>query len=138
MRLMYWYKYLPLPALSNFVRDCVVQPLFFSSLYSLLLALGSHYRIVVPSSISAPVSMLFDGFFMVQCVVVLAIVYIVYTVIYRLYFHPLARFPGPKLAAITYWYEFYYDIVRRGQYTFKLRELHEKYGEFAQSIGEFG
>ena len=49
-------------------------------------------------------------------------------IIYRLYFHPLANFPGPKLAAITWWYEIYYEIILRGQYTFKLGELHKEYG----------
>ncbi|KAI9702616.1 MAG: hypothetical protein M1820_006122 [Bogoriella megaspora] len=49
-------------------------------------------------------------------------------VIYRLAFHPLARFPGPKLAAITHLYEVYYDVWLGGQYTFKLRELHQRYG----------
>jgi|SRR5277367_1823111 len=48
--------------------------------------------------------------------------------IYRLYFSPIAQFPGPKLAAVTFWYEFYYDIILRGQYVFKVRELHAKYG----------
>ena len=74
--------------------------------------------------------MLFEAFFVVKCVAALAVIRVVYGIIYRLYFHPLAKFPGPKLATITYWYEFYYDIIRRGQFTFKLRELHEKYGEF--------
>lgn len=50
-------------------------------------------------------------------------------VFYRLFQHPLARYPGPKLAAITRWYEGYYDVIQNGQYTFKLRELHDKYGE---------
>ena len=54
----------------------------------------------------------------------------VYLVIYRLYFHPLRQFPGPKLAICTYLYENYYEIVRQGQYTFKLRELHDIYGNF--------
>ncbi|KAI1818677.1 putative cytochrome P450 [Poronia punctata] len=56
------------------------------------------------------------------------ILYLAGLVIYRLYFHPLASFPGPKLAAATVWYEFYYDGVQRGQYTFKIQEMHDKYG----------
>ncbi|KAI9673869.1 MAG: hypothetical protein M1817_002075 [Caeruleum heppii] len=48
--------------------------------------------------------------------------------IYRLYFSPVAKFPGPKLAALTLWYEFYHDVVRRGQYIFEVRKMHEKYG----------
>lgn len=48
--------------------------------------------------------------------------------VYSVYFGPLSKFPGPKLAAATLWYEFYYDVVLRGQYTFKIKELHEEYG----------
>jgi hypothetical protein len=48
--------------------------------------------------------------------------------IYRLYFHPLAKFPGPKLAALTSWYEFYHDIIHRGCFIWKLQELHDRYG----------
>ncbi|OKL63057.1 hypothetical protein UA08_01910 [Talaromyces atroroseus] len=55
-------------------------------------------------------------------------VYLVALGIFRLYFSPLAKFPGPKLAALTLWYEFYYDVVRRGRYVFHIRHLHEKYG----------
>jgi hypothetical protein len=47
---------------------------------------------------------------------------------YSVYFGPLAKFPGPKLAAATLWYEFYYDVILRGQYTFKIKELHNQYG----------
>lgn len=48
---------------------------------------------------------------------------------YRLYLSPLAKFPGPRLAALTYWYEFYHNVLRRGQYTFEIAKMHEKYGE---------
>ena len=48
--------------------------------------------------------------------------------VYRLCFHPLARFPGPKLAGLSKWYEFYYEIVRKGQFTLQIDELHRKYG----------
>ncbi|KAI1420237.1 cytochrome P450 [Xylaria sp. FL1777] len=48
-------------------------------------------------------------------------------VIYRILLHPLAKFPGPKLAAITRYYEAYYDVVCSGQYTFKIAEMHRLY-----------
>ena len=49
-------------------------------------------------------------------------------VTYRRYLSPIAKFPGPKLAAISWWYEFYYEVVLRGQFTFHISELHKKYG----------
>ena len=49
-------------------------------------------------------------------------------VVYRLYFSPLSKFPGPKLAAATYLFEGYYDVVKRGKYIFKIRDLHAEYG----------
>ncbi|KAK5096990.1 hypothetical protein LTR70_002207 [Exophiala xenobiotica] len=56
------------------------------------------------------------------------LVYIVTLAVYRLYLSPLAKFPGPRLAALTLWYEFYYDVVQRGRYTWKIREMHRTYG----------
>lgn len=49
--------------------------------------------------------------------------------VYRLYLSPIAKFPGPRLAALTYWYEFYHNVPRRGQFTFEIAKMHEKYGE---------
>ncbi|KAI9779311.1 MAG: hypothetical protein M1839_007419 [Geoglossum umbratile] len=59
---------------------------------------------------------------------VLFLIYSLFLVIYRLYFHPLARFPGRRLAAITLWYEFYHDAIRRGKYTFEIKAMHEEFG----------
>lgn len=58
----------------------------------------------------------------------LALLTFVSSRVYSVYFGPLSKFPGPKLAAATLWYEFYYDVILSGRYTFKIKELHEKYG----------
>ena len=57
-----------------------------------------------------------------------ALVYCFGLAIYRLSFHPLARFPGPKIAALTGWYEFYYDVITPNQFYLKLQEMHREYG----------
>ena len=54
--------------------------------------------------------------------------YLISLAVYRLYLHPLARFPGPKIAALTVFYEFYFDGIKRGRYTFEIQRMHEKYG----------
>ncbi|KAL5402290.1 hypothetical protein PMIN03_010802 [Paraphaeosphaeria minitans] len=61
-------------------------------------------------------------------VVVVSAVYTAVLVAHRLFFSPLAKFPGPKIAAVTTWYEFYHDYFRRGNYVFKIKEMHDRYG----------
>lgn len=62
-----------------------------------------------------------------------ATLYIVVIGIYRLCLAPSANFPGPRLAALTFWYEFYYDVWPfEGQYTWKIQELHNKHGPFVR------
>ncbi len=52
----------------------------------------------------------------------------VIVVLKRLVFHPLARFPGPKVAAVTWWYMTYYEVFMDGAFVEHLEELHELYG----------
>jgi hypothetical protein len=54
---------------------------------------------------------------------------VVYVVLTRLVFHPLAGVPGPRLAGLTGWYEFYYDVIRNGQYVKHIEEMHAKYSK---------
>lgn len=56
------------------------------------------------------------------------VVYSACKVVYRLYFSPLSKFPGPKLAAATYLYEFYYSFILPEQLMTNISELHKKYG----------
>lgn len=59
-------------------------------------------------------------------------VYLVGLAFQRLYLSPIAKFPGPKLAALTRWYEFYYDVVLRGKFNDHITELHKIYGELVR------
>ena len=61
---------------------------------------------------------------------VVSVLYFCYITVYRLFLSPIAHFPGPKLAAWTYWYEFWYDVVAEPEYTFKIGRLHKEYGMF--------
>jgi len=56
------------------------------------------------------------------------LMYLIVLPIYRLYLSPLAKFPGRKLAIITPWYEFYYEYIKRGVYTWEIQDMHKKYG----------
>ncbi|KAK7918195.1 hypothetical protein PG985_010069 [Apiospora marii] len=58
----------------------------------------------------------------------LILLYTAALAVYRVTLHPLAGFPGPKLAATTEWYEFYHDIVRQGQFIWQIQKLHDQYG----------
>lgn len=49
--------------------------------------------------------------------------------IYRIWFHPLARFPGPRICAITFLYEIGWDYFYEGTYVYRIEEMHDRYGE---------
>jgi hypothetical protein len=60
--------------------------------------------------------------------ILLLLAYLIGLAFYRLYLSPLAQLPGPKLAALSQWYEFYYDVVFPGQFFFQIQRMHKKYG----------
>lgn len=60
----------------------------------------------------------------------LAILYSIGLAFYRLVMSPLAPFPGPTLAAVTGFYEFYYDVFKPGKYVFEIKKMHDQYGQF--------
>jgi hypothetical protein len=49
-------------------------------------------------------------------------------IVHRLWLSPLSKIPGPKLAAVTLLYEFYYEAVCSGKYTRHIEKLHQQYG----------
>ncbi|KAL4808782.1 cytochrome P450 [Aspergillus unguis] len=59
---------------------------------------------------------------------ILVAIYLLGLCIARLFLSPIAHIPGPKLAALTFWYEFYYDVICRGQYFREIDRLHGIYG----------
>lgn len=70
-------------------------------------------------------------------ILILGIVWLALLAIYRLFCSPLAGIPGPKIAAVSAWYELYWDCVRQGHYLFKIEQMHQKYGLFSLSIRPF-
>lgn len=71
-----------------------------------------------------------DGFFLAIVVLLgaLAVCYTLFRAFNPLYLSSVTHIPGPKPAALTIWYEFYYDVVLHGRYTWKIAKLHDQYG----------
>jgi cytochrome P450 len=67
----------------------------------------------------------------IEAVGIFVCIYLAYGVLlalYRIYLHPLSKYPGPRLAAATRWYEFYFDVVKRGRFAWEIKRMHEVYG----------
>ena len=60
--------------------------------------------------------------------ITLQLAYTIYVLINRLFLSPLRNIPGPKLAALTSWYEFYFDAIQQGRFVWRIKDLHSKYG----------
>ena len=53
--------------------------------------------------------------------------WLVTSVVYRLFFHPLAGIPGPRLAALSYLYRTYFNAS--GSFYAQIEKLHHEYGK---------
>lgn len=58
------------------------------------------------------------------------IVALIYMTLQRLYLSPLSKFPGPKLAALSKAWQFYFDVIKTGKLPWELVRLHEVYGSY--------
>ncbi|KAJ5657906.1 uncharacterized protein N7484_001555 [Penicillium longicatenatum] len=67
---------------------------------------------------------------MVVAVAVALLLYSIALVGYRLFFHPLAKYPGPRLGAITHWYAAYY--AWQGDLHIISRKWHDRYGDIVR------
>jgi hypothetical protein len=65
------------------------------------------------------------------------LVYGIYGAYWRLYLSPVAKFPCRKLAALTFWYEFYYDVVKGGVYVYEIEKMHKELGELPPASESF-
>ncbi|KAJ5520363.1 hypothetical protein N7463_000816 [Penicillium fimorum] len=57
-----------------------------------------------------------------------AVAYTLVMVIYRLHFHKLSKFPGPRLAAATGLYEIYFSAWGPGIFECEIENMHRKFG----------
>jgi hypothetical protein len=55
--------------------------------------------------------------------------YVVYTVTYNVYLHPLAKFPGPIAARATTYWKAYVECIQQRSFCHLLVDLHARYGE---------
>ena len=61
-------------------------------------------------------------------VLVLIAISAIILVAYRFYLSPLAQIPGPKIAAVSGLYEFYFDCLLGGKYFIEIERMHNVYG----------
>ena len=60
----------------------------------------------------------------------LAVIAVVWRIVFRLFFHRLSSFPGPRLAAVSSYYRTYYEILKGGAMLDQINHLHSTYGAF--------
>ena len=74
-----------------------------------------------------------NSYLWIGCAIVLVLA-VVSKYIYRLTLHPLAKFPGPKLAAATNLYGAFFDLRPSSSYVKQFPDLHARYGALSISL----
>ncbi|EFR03752.1 averantin oxidoreductase [Nannizzia gypsea CBS 118893] len=69
---------------------------------------------------------------MVALVLVLAVLLCLYRVLYNIFFHPLAKFPGPMLAGATSGWRAYKEVIKQETLAKELFGLHRRYGDIVR------
>lgn len=63
-------------------------------------------------------------------------------IVYNLYFHPLAKYPGPSFAAASDWWQAYIEVFMAKSLSKELWNLHQQYGacitEIQRTVGFLG
>lgn len=65
-----------------------------------------------------------------QLVLLVPVGFLFLGAVYRRYFHPLAKYPGPFLASITRWWMV--SEIFSGKHEQHIRALHKKYGNIVR------
>jgi hypothetical protein len=58
------------------------------------------------------------------------VVYALWRTFYNLFLSPLAGIPGYRLAALSIFYEWYWDCIQPGRYCFEIMKMHKELGGF--------
>jgi hypothetical protein len=61
------------------------------------------------------------------------IVYSISRTLYNGFFHPLAKFPGPRAAGLTAWWKTYIEVVEQESMVHLLVKLHAEYGDIVRT-----
>jgi hypothetical protein len=93
------------------------KSLYLNSLFSLHLLAEDLFLLTM-----SPTLIEFAG-----CIAASILLSAVYTYLTRLVWHPLAKFPGPKLAGVSRLYEVYHQVYK-SDWLENLSALHDKYG----------
>lgn len=60
-------------------------------------------------------------------------IFVLFRCLSNVYLHPLAKFPGPRLAAASGLYKAYIDVIAKTGFVRTLERAHSQYGRYPAS-----